>query len=130
MNGPSPSAGAKRRAETIPSTEVICARCVSLYQLWYSSTRSGETGIVSTYMIPLGMLTAPLCARPLCARPRLDLEEAAGVDTELLSGDVAGGVTGEEQHGLADVLGFDVGNRHALYHREDDFGVFAGGIGQ
>src|SRR3954454_4648783 len=93
MNGPFPSAGANRRADTMPSTEVICARWVWLYHLWYSASRSGETGIVSTYMIPLGMLKPSLRARP-----RLDLEEAAGVDAELLSGDVAGRVAGQAQH--------------------------------
>src|ERR1700733_8600262 len=81
-------------------------------------------------MIPLGMLTFPfrlrcwMIDRFSCACPRLHLEKTSGVDAELLAGDVAGGIGGEKQHGLADVLGFDVGNRHRLYYRENRFGVF------
>src|ERR1700678_123506 len=109
MNGPLPSVGAKRRAETIPSTETISARCVSLYHLWYSAYRSGETGIVATYMIPLGTLTSPVPSRasPICgsvgsrARPGLHLEEAAGVDAQLLAGDVTCRVAGQKQHRFA-----------------------------
>src|SRR6478735_7410603 len=123
MKGPSPSVGAKRRAETIPSTERICARCVSLYHLWYSASRSGEAGIVSTYMIPLGIPTPSLNARP-----RLDLQEATSVDAQLLAGDVARRVAGQEQHGLADVLGLDVRDRHPLDQRKDDLGLLSGRI--
>src|SRR5689334_18665260 len=102
MKGPLPSLGANRRADTMPSTERICARCVSLYHLWYSASRSGDAGIVSTYMIPLGTCAAPLVMF-LWPRPRLDLQEAARVDAQLLTGDVASSVAGQKQHRFADV---------------------------
>src|ERR1700731_2641711 len=82
-------------------------------------------------MIPLGMFTSPIrlgCGSidaTSCASPWLHLEKTSGIDPELLTGDVAGGVGGQKQHGLADVLGLDVGNWHRLDYWENRFGVFS-----
>src|SRR5271169_359400 len=57
-----------------------------------------------------------------------ELEERSSVDADLLPGDVAGLVAGQEERQVGDVLGLYVGDGHRLEEVKCRFRVLAGGV--